>query len=338
MKKIQIPKLRYLGYAALFWAKKATGLRAHRHSNFLIWKLVKKIESGKIEPKKISITSRGKTDGAGAQALAKFSAMCFAQAYGMRYLHVPFSSLAHAEIPQTEWDGAWEGLLQMGAENELLDADRMQIVGIGDYLANPTLWSQKVVISERHFHAFCELAPIHGVEVSKKLQANFLHRNSLKNAHGSLRIAVHVRRGDVSLNDVETRHRYTPNSRIIEILERVVKVSTYAGINTEIHVHTNGNIDEVYDFNRFFAIYHPAGSSAIDTFLSLATSDILICTRSDFSLLAGIYCTGMVICDPRHRTPLPGWIQANGNLLALEKEVTRRLKKGQIHESAHAKS
>lgn len=214
----------------------------------------------------------------------------------------------------------------------------MQIVGIGDYLANPKLWSQKVVISERHFHAFCELNPIHGVEVSKKLQANFLQRNSLKNPHGRLRIAVHVRRGDVSLNNVETRNRYTSNSHIIKILERVVKASTYAGINTEIHVHTNGNIDEVSDFNRFFAIYHPAGSSAIDTFLSLATSDILIFTRSDFSMLAGIYCKGMVICDPRHRTPLPGWIQANDNLLALEREVTRRLKKRQIHESAHVKS
>jgi hypothetical protein len=67
LNKTQIPKLRYFGYAALLWSKKTLGLRADRHRNFLIWKLIKLIESGKIDPKTISVTSTGKSDGAGAQ-------------------------------------------------------------------------------------------------------------------------------------------------------------------------------------------------------------------------------------------------------------------------------
>lgn len=327
IQKTQIPKLRYFGYAALFWAKKAAGLRAHRHRNFLIWKWVKLIESGKIDPQKISITSMGKTDGAGAQAMAKFSAMCFAQAYGMRYVHAPFSNLAHAELNGGQWDQAWEDLLRMGSGNVQLDPTSMLVVGAGEFLENPALWNREVVVFERHYHAFCELAPLHGLEVSKKLQAAYLRGNPSRDSSASFRIGVHVRRGDVRQGDVETKHRYTPNTHIISILEQVLKAVTHAGHTPEIHVHTNGGIDELAEFNRFAGIHYHAGSPALDTFVSLAASDILIGTRSDFSTLAGIYCRGIVICDPRHRTPLPEWIRASGDLPAIGRDVSRRLKK-----------
>lgn len=325
--KSQIPKMRYFGYAALFWMKKAVGLRADRHRNFLIWKLIKLIDARKINPKNIGITSMGKSDGAGAQAMAKFSAMCFAQAYGMRYVHAPFTNLAHAEMPAGKWNQAWEELLCMGEESINLNMSTMRVVGIGDYLENPVLWNQEVVVSERHFHAFCELEPAHGVEVSKRLRAAFLRGRPSQDSSYSLRIGVHVRRGDVCQSDVETRHRYTPNTHIISILEQVLKAAANAGKNPEIHVHSNGRLDELTEFNRFSGVHYYAGSSAIDTFISLSASDILICTRSDFSMLAGIYCGGVVICDPRHRTPLPNWVQAKTDSSKLADKISCSLKK-----------
>jgi hypothetical protein len=324
---LQIPMIPYLGYGVLYRAKKLFGLRANRHRNFLIWKFIRLIESGKIDPRKVSITSMGKTDGAGAQAMAKFSAMCFAHAFGMRYVHEPFANLAHAELPRSEWDAAWENLLQMHAGHTALDRTIMRTVGIGEYLDHPDLWNRDVVISERHYHAFCELAPVHGVEVSKRLQAAFRHRRATTDAAERFIIGVHVRRGDVSHHDIETRHRFTPSQHITSIVEQVLSAVEAAGIAPEIHIHSNGSVEDLADFSRFPNVHFHAGSPALETFADLADSDVLICTRSDFSMLAGIYSPGIVICDPHHRTPLPNWLCAKPGHSGLHDQLSQRLQK-----------
>jgi hypothetical protein len=42
-------------------------------------------------------------------------------------------------------------------------------------------------------------------------------------------------------------------------------------------------------------------------------------------MLAGVYNKGIVVCDPRHRTPLPGWIKAGPEIENLRDEINRRL-------------
>jgi len=323
--KIQIPTAPYLGYGMLYRAKKALGLRASRHRNFLIWKLIRLLEIGKIDSRNLAITSMGKTDGAGSQAMAKFSAMCFAQAYGMEYVHAPFFNLAHAELPNHEWDAAWEAMLQMHATHRLADPQTMHVVGIDEYLENPKLWTQKVVLSELNYHPFCKLAPGHGTEVSKKLRAAFRNTHPARDSSSEFIIGVHVRRGDVSRNDPETQNRFIPNNHITALLDHVVGVVREAGIVPHIHIHSNGSADELSDFSRFPNVRLHAGTPALETFLALANSNILITTRSDFSMLAAVYCEGIIICDSRHRTPLPEWLSAGADSATLAAELKRRL-------------
>ncbi|HEY8127912.1 MAG TPA: hypothetical protein VIF39_04240, partial [Hyphomicrobium sp.] len=57
--------------------------------SFYIAQLVRKLRRGELG-RNISITAAGKRDGAGAQAQAVISAIAFADAFGLDYVHSPF--------------------------------------------------------------------------------------------------------------------------------------------------------------------------------------------------------------------------------------------------------
>ncbi len=323
---VQIPSFLYIGYATLYWLKKVMGLPTHMHRKFLMWKLIRTVQKGKIDRNKVKFTSMGKSDGAGAQALAKFSAMCFAKAYGFGYIHVPFSKLAHAEQASEVWDASWEHLLQMHSHHPSLDVKSMKLVTLSDFLHNPQLWNTEVVVHERHFHSFTELAPACCVDVAEELQGAFLQQHAqLRQPTSPFKILVHVRRGDVNVNDSQTKGRFTPNSQILTVVETVLAEIKNAAIDPEIHIHSNGHAEELNDFLKFPNVHLHPQAPALQAFTDLATADILISTQSDFSMLAGIYCPNIVICDPRHRAPLPCWIPAKPDSPNFRLELTKRL-------------
>lgn len=322
---VKVPAMRYAAYATLVGAKRLLGINPNRHRNYLIWKLVKLLNAGQIDRAKLSITSKGKIDGAGAQALAKISAMCLAKAYGLSYVHTPFERLAHAETDPQLWTETWERLLNMGEGHPALDAQTMEVVGLGEYVNTPSLWQKNVVLSDRHFHPFCELVPHHGSEVAKDLRPVFPSADPASPAPPEFVIGVHVRRGDVSAKDPETKHRFTQSSHTISVLEQVVEAAKEAGHDPAIRLHSNGSREQLSEFSAFPGIDYRIGGSAVEDFSSLAKSDILITTRSDFSVLAAYYCKGIVVCDPRHRTPLPEWIKTSDHQDSLTAEVARRL-------------
>jgi len=47
-------------------------------------------------------------DGAGYQALMKMYAINFVRAFGLTYVHTPFSQFFHADRPVQEYADAWE--------------------------------------------------------------------------------------------------------------------------------------------------------------------------------------------------------------------------------------
>ena len=321
--QVKISKMRYLGYAVFAQAKRMLGLGSNR--KFLVWKLIKLINDGLIDTNNISVTSIGRTDGVGAQAIAKFTAMCFAEAYNAKYVHAPFESLAHAELSPELWTESWERLLNMSIGGVLLDEKKMQVVKLETYLEDPTLWTKKVVIADLHFHAFCELEPTLGSEVSKKLRSAINVNQLPDSASNEFVIGVHVRRGDVRKGDRETGHRFTENKHVISVLEQVLEVVSGLGYNPKIHLHTNGTAQELEGFSKLSDITYHAGKPALETFISLVKSNVLISARSDFSMLAGIYCKGIVICDPSHRTPLREWIKAGPNCTDIGQQLKLKL-------------
>ena len=318
---VKVPALRYLCYATFVYSKKILGLSTQRHRKFYVWKLMRLIQAGRVKCDQLGICSEGKRDGVGAQALAKFSAMCMAEGCGIPYVHRPFLTLAHEELPIDEWISAWENLLGMGSMSSPASQDDFAVIRLEELVSNPELWNQKVMISSNHFHAFCELAPQFGETVGRKLQKHYHHGLSANHDPKPVNVCVHVRRGDVRIGDAETQHRYTANHQIIEVIRQINHAVSQTGQEARVRIFSNGEASDFDDFKQLPNVELNLGISAIDTFKELVNADVLVTARSDFSHLAAIYCRGTVICDPRHRTPLPKWLHIDPVSFSLREEA-----------------
>lgn len=306
--EVKIPALRYYGYASVVGVKRTLSLRTHKHRKFFVWKFIKLLESGIVRRDCLRVTAAGKTDGVGAQALAKFSAMCLAEAYGIGYAHTPFVTLAHAELPMVQWIESWETLLGMGELYSIPSDEDFPTVDVERYVSDPSIWNKRATVSTRHYHGFCELAPEFGEVVSQKLQAAY-HGSQPIGKCDVLDVCVHVRRGDVSPGDSETRHRYTANNKIISVIHDILDAAALCGINVRVKLFSNGEPSEFTDFACLPEVELRLSDSALETFNALADAHILVTARSDFSHLAANFCRGVVICDPSYRTPLSHWLR-----------------------------
>ncbi len=306
--QIAPPRWKYRGYALLVGAKRLLGLSLDRHRKFMVWKLIRLLEEGHIPRDRLSLTSAGKSDGVGAQAMAKFSAMCLAEAYQLDYIHTPFTTLAHAESPMAEWVSSWETLLRLSEYPAGPLDPQTRVCGIESYVSNAQSWNDWACVSARHFHAFCQLAPQYGERVAQKIQTIYWRDAPASHPGGPLNLCIHVRRGDVRPDDSETAHRFTSHSEIVTLLEWILPMMRQLRRPLRLHLYSNGKLADFEDFPDFPELKYHLDTSALETFRSLAAADLLITTRSDFSHLAAIYCRGIVFCDPRHRSPLPGWL------------------------------
>lgn len=318
--RIAPPRWEYWGYALLVRIKCLLRLPLARHRKFMVWKLIRLIEQGRISRDRLSLTSLGKSDGVGAQAMAKFSAMCLAEAYQLDYIHTPFSTLAHSESPMETWVSAWETLLGLSEYRENPPNQPTRTCGIETYVFNPKYWNDRVCLSAKHFHAFCQLAPHYGEIVAKKIRTAYWRDEQARAPGDPIDLCVHVRRGDVRPDDPETAYRFTSHSEIVSLLEWMLPIMRRQGRQVRLHVYSNGRPSDFEDFPEFPELAYHLEASALDTFKALAKADVLITTRSDFSHLAAIYCRGIVLCDPRHRTPLPSWTGMDTLKCAIAKE------------------
>lgn len=301
--------LAMVGYGAAVRAKRLLGLSCARHRSFFLVKLACALDQGKVSGR-LDITAAGKRDGAGAQGLARVSALCFARTFGLRYVHSPFITLAHAELPMDQWLEQWESLLGLGDGVQWVADSRLPIVDLEPYAMSPCLWSRDHLLSVRHYHPIFALAPQQCEEVSRALGESFQSRHGASpRARGlPLELRVHVRRGDVHVGDPQTRHRFMSNDRVVRMIDRVRRTIEASGRACHIRLYSQGRPEDFSDFDAVPGIQFRLDLPAIDTFRELVDSDILMLARSDFSYLAGMYCRGLKICDRRHRYPLPGWI------------------------------
>ena len=56
------------------------------------------------------------------------SALCFAKAHGLPYVHRPFTTIEHAETDMAAWVRPWEDYFNLGAFERRLSAETAPIV------------------------------------------------------------------------------------------------------------------------------------------------------------------------------------------------------------------
>jgi hypothetical protein len=310
MSVANVPPHLYFPYALVIAVKQSFGLSCVRHRSFFLMKIMRALDAGHITGR-LDITAAGKRDGVGAQSIARISALCFAKAYGLTYVHTPFQTLAHAELPMPEWVATWEDLLGLGVGVPQAVDSKLPIVDIETYATNPALWKTDCLLATRHYHTFCKLAPQYIEKVARDLRA-FFRKNGGDAIpyHGDpLTICLHIRRGDVCAGDAQTGHRFMANDRILPLVEQIRAVVHAAGRTCQIRLYSQGNRADFADFEHIPDLEMRLETPALDTFRELADADVLLMAQSDFSYTAAMYCGGIKICDPRHRVPLAEWVQ-----------------------------
>lgn len=324
-----VPRWSLYGYGAVVATKRLVGLSCARHRTFFLLRLMHALNEGRITGR-LEVTSAGKKDGAGAQGLARVSAMCFARAYGLRYVHSPFVTLAHAEMPLERWLSEWEGLLGLGDGAPDARDTPLPVVDLETYAMTPALWRTDRLLSVRHYHTFCALAPQYGEEVSRDLGAAYSRRNGLglRPAGAPVEIRLHVRRGDVRADDAETSHRFTTNASVLRMLEQVRAAVLATGRTCRVRLYSQGSREQFSEFEGVPELEFRLDVPALETFRELVEADVLLLARSDFSHLAGMYCRGVKICDPRHRAPPPSWVRMDMATGKLDEDALRARLRG----------
>jgi hypothetical protein len=244
----------------------------------------------------IRIACAGRIDGVGRQALCVISALAFAHRHRCRYLHTPFSNVAHAEGDAAAWAARWETFLGLGYGEATLPADA-ELVPIKGFLAahrrdRRHAHSPRAVVLSGNFglgeivDTRCWLLP----QVRAKYQASDKSVVPLFREAGAINVAVHVRRGDVAARNP----RHVPDAAVLRTIARVRAVIASNGQEAAIHLFSDGTPAQ-------FAVYSDAGcalhlgADPFVTFHNLVAADLLVSAPSAFSHLAALLSEGIVL-------------------------------------------
>jgi hypothetical protein len=268
------------------------------------------VRAGRVGPD-FAITCRGKTDGAGAQAHACITAMAFAKAAGITYLHTPFQKIEHAEGDPALWTTRWESFFNLGNGETIIALDH-EAIDLKLFLDQPRLWRrEKRIVQAQHFQGVLARYPEFYDAILPRLRQKYHATDksgfALDRAGEDIVVGVHIRRGDVSGSDPAMADRFTDDARIIATLLDVQNAVKATGRTIRINIYSEGRPE---DFARFsdMGCELQIGKDAFATVHNLVESDVLVTAKSAFSFVAGLLSTGVKLYEPFQATSPGDWI------------------------------
>jgi len=299
-------ELAYLGRHAWVSFKKTVGLSRRNDRTFYVDRFARALRSGRLG-RNYKILATGKNDGAGSQAQAAMSAICFAQAFGLQYVHRPFTVVEHAEGPMREWVRQCEAYFNLGAGAQTLAACSDPVVPLDELLMAPDKWPDTAIVAAPHYLHYCNQDPEAWERVQPLLRGKFW-RNKTPQESGPFTIALHVRRGDVSTDNQKVARNFTPNATFLRTLESImdaVAIDVSGGARIELFSQGDPAIFE--DFVRFGCELR-LDEPALATHRALLEADVLIMSKGAFSYTGGVLNAGITLYDPQKYRPLQDWI------------------------------
>lgn len=235
------------------------------------------ITKHKIKDLNFVISCIGKNDGFGAQFLNLMHAIAFAKFHGREYKHSNFKDLEHGVFPEE-------------AENFINFNDAFDPVTPSDI---PLYFSH---ISEVADHGRPEkyFTP----NVLKQLREIFL-KNKQNSVSFPNQIAIHIRRGDVTSKDFL---RWVP----LQYYQKIIRYLEHKYPSHEIVIYSEGLVEE-FSALKAKNLKFKLNGSALEIFLEMVNSDILITSKSAFSYSAAILSIGKIYYTPFWHAPLPNW-------------------------------
>ena len=298
-------ELEYHARGAFVFGKQLLGLSVRADKTYFVDRLDRALRTGRLSAN-VGILATGKNDGAGSQAQAAMSALCFARAHGAAYVHRPFTTVEHAEFAMPDWVKAWEDYFNLGAGERLLGADEMPVVPIDRFAA--ATGRQRCVIEAEHYLRYCNKDPDAWERVMPELRRKFwLNKQPRARQDGALRVAVHMRRGDVSAGNKKVARNFTPNTTFVNTLTRLRSLLASMGQALQIEVFSQGDPKMFADLAALGAELR-LDAPALDTHRGLVEADILVMSKGAFSYTAALLNEGVVLYDPQKYRALQDWV------------------------------
>jgi hypothetical protein len=298
-------ELKYQSRHAWVAAKEVLGLSRRGDQTFYVDRFVRSLRNGSITPGcKIMATGRG--DGAGSQAQAAMSAICLAVAHGREYIHSPITStsIEHAETEMSEWARQCEEYFNLGHGSQRIGESIAPIVPVDKVLKDPRVRSGDVVVSAPHYLHYCN-QDTESWERALPILRQKYRANKTKGQGGAFTVAVHMRRGTVSLESYAVA--FTPNAVFLRALEALTAILSKRVGDLRIRVFSQGDAGMFEDLRRFgceLVLDEPS----LLTHRQLADADVLIMSKGAYSYTAGVLNEGISIYDPQKYRSLRDWI------------------------------
>ncbi|MCZ7594417.1 MAG: hypothetical protein M5U16_05455 [Hyphomicrobium sp.] len=275
--------------------KQILGVSRRGDAKFFVDRFDRALRSGRIG-RDVAVMATGKDDGAGSQAQAAMSALCFARAHGLPYVHRPFTIIMLAETDMPTWVQAWEEYFNLGAGERRLGDDDAAVLAVDQLAFVPC--DEPVIVAAEHYLHYCNQDEDAWERALPELRAKFwANKQRRRRRGGEIRLAVHMRRGDVSAAD----------KKFVSTLTRLKALLADKSSALRIEVFSQGDASMFADLAALGAELK-LDAPALDTHRALVEADILVMSKGAFSYTAGVLNEGLVLYDPQKYRPLKGWI------------------------------
>ncbi len=321
-------ELAYLSRHAWVSFKETTGLSRRTDRTFYIDRFVRALRSGALG-RDYKILATGKNDGAGSQAQAAMSAICFAEAFGLEYVHRPFSSMLYElQVPANQlapcpgperrsttyvgapltpdWIEQWEDYFNLGFGARRLSGCAGPVVPLDALLIAPDKWPQDAIVAAPHYLHYCNQDAQSWERVLPTLRKNY-RRTKPQRAGAGFTVAIHMRRGTITPEIKKFAPNFTPDATFANALASVLEIVSAKVSNPSIKLFSQGGPQQFAEFARFGCELH-LDESPIDTHSQLVDADVLIMSKGAFSYTAGVLNEGITLYDPQKYRPLEDWI------------------------------
>lgn len=263
--------------------------------------------------------------GIGHQMANWIAGYWYAKQFELNFAHIPFSS------------EKWEKFLDFGNEEKLMfnllksGYKKVKLPKFNEVNTDEFHLQKQIIKSYQGkkvvFIAEGDQLYRDQYGVIKEIQKKFHDSISRKNDklvfdEDTLNISIHIRRGDiVAGQDAIDNHtmRWLTNEYFETVLQNTLdRIKTDKKIN--IYLFSQGEKDDYKEFEKFPNLIYCLDMGAMDSFLHMAQSDVLIISKSSFSYKPALLNRGIKVCPKEFWHGYPEskdwWMTDNhGNLL-----------------------
>lgn len=259
--------------------------------------------------------------GIGHQLANWIAGLWFSRQFGLRHAHIPFSS--------SEWEsllGFGEGQVTLGQlvksqgfrkvllplfdEFNLVEVEQIRKI-IASYGSEKVVY----VLEQDQFYRD-QFGVVEDIQ-TRFYQASARKLDQLRYSSENFNIAIHVRRGDITVGQVNKNFNLLMRWQDAQYFKNVLG-AVLESLNTnkkiKVYLFSQGARDEFTEFEKISDVEYCLEAGARESFLHMVFADLLIISKSSFSYKPALLSKGIKVCPRNFWHGYPNdckWIIAN---------------------------